>query len=176
MDNNPKTLLEIGKIVGTHGLRGDLKVRPLSGDPDLLLNVDHTFVRLASGEVQQYEIVRQTLHKKQILLRFKGVDSINQVEQLIGCQLELPEDELPELSDDEYYWAELEGVRVVDRQRGEIGRLVSIFTTAAHDTYVVDGPYGEVMIPAVHQFVVSVDFSEGTMQVDLPDGLIQDEQ
>jgi 16S rRNA processing protein RimM len=172
MDITPKTLLEIGKIVGTHGLRGDLKARSSSGDPGLLLEMDHLYVRCASGETCCRKVVRRVAHKGQALLRFEAFDSIDKVEQLVGCSLLVAADALPELGEGEHYWTDLEGMLVIDSARGELGRLSDIFTTAAHDTYVVDGLYGEVLIPAVQQFILSIDYEKRLMRVELPEGLV----
>jgi len=174
MDSRSEELLDIGKIVGTHGLRGDLKVRPHSGEPGVLLDADQVTLRLPTGEELTLEPIRQSLHKGQVLLRFKGYESIDQVTPLVGGQVLLPEDQLPELEADEYYWAELKGLQVVDQQRGMIGELHQMFTTAAHDTYVVTGPFGEVLIPAVAQFIQEIDLDARVIKVDLPDGLIPD--
>ena len=169
-------LLEIGKIVGTHGLRGDLKVRLNSGDPDLLMTLKQISLRLPTGEILTMDISRQVLHKGQVLLRLQGCDSINQVEQMVGSQVLLAEDLLPELDDDEYYWKQLDGLQVVDQKRGAIGQLQDLFNSTAHDTYVVRGRFGEILIPAVQQFILGIDLEERIMQVALPEGLIPDEQ
>lgn len=169
-------LLEIANVIGTHGLRGDLKVRLKSGNPDYLLTAKTVCLRLPTGEILNLEVSRQVLHKEQVLLRLRGYDSIEQAEQIVGSQVLLAEHLLPELKEDEYYWGQLEGLRVVDRERGEIGQLRGLLSTAAHDTYVVQGHLGEVLIPAVHQFVVKVDLKGGVMQVDLPAGLVPEEQ
>ena len=95
-----ESLLEIGNIVGTHGLRGDLKVRLKSGDPDLLMTLKQVTLRLPTGEILSVDISRQVLHKGQVLLRLQGYDSINRVEQMVGSQVLLAEDLLPELDDD----------------------------------------------------------------------------
>ncbi|MFK5927148.1 MAG: ribosome maturation factor RimM [Desulfuromusa sp.] len=171
-----ESLLEIGNVVGTHGLRGDLKIRLKSGDPDLLLTMKQICLRLPSGEVQNLDISRQVLHKGQILLRLQGYDSIDLAEPMVGSQVLMAEELLPPLSGDEYYWGQLEGLQVVDRDRGAIGQLQKMITTAAHDTYVVNGRLGEILIPAVHQFIVEVDLEARVMQVDLPEGLIPEEQ
>lgn len=171
-----ESLLEIGKIVGTHGLRGDLKVRLNSGDPDLLMTLKQISLRLPTGEILNLDISRQVLHKGQVLLRLQGCDSINQVEQMVGSQVLLAEHLLPELDDDEYYWNQLEGLQVVDQERGAIGQLQDLFNSTAHDTYVVRGRFGEILIPAVHQFILGIDLEERIMQVALPEGLIPDEQ
>lgn len=171
-----ESLLEIGNIVGTHGLRGDLKVRSKSGDPELLLTLKQICLRLPTGETLNVGINRQVLHKGQVLLRLQGYGSIDLAETIVGSQVLLEEHLLPDLSDGEFYWGQLEGLQVVDRERGKIGTLQQLITTAAHDTYVVKGRLGEILIPAVHQFVLKIDIEVGVMQVDLPDGLIPEEQ
>ncbi len=170
-----EALLEIANIVGTHGLRGDLKVRLTSGNPDFLMTTKQICLRLPNGETLNLDITRQVLHKGQVLLRLQGYESINLAEPLVGGQVLLAEHLLPDLSDDEYYWGQLEGLQVIDRRQGDIGRVKQLITTAAHDTYVVNGRFGEVLIPAVHQFVLEVNPEEGVIHVDLPDGLILEE-
>ncbi len=176
MDNRSESLLEIGKIIGTHGLRGDLKIRLHSGEPDILLATEQIFLHLPSGERLTAKPVRKTVHKGQVLLRLQDFESINLVEHMIGGQVLLPEDQLPELGDDEFYWTQLKGLQVVDQERGLIGTLQDMFTTAAHDTYVVKGEYGEVLIPAVTQFILEIDLQQQVVNVDLPEGLIPQEQ
>lgn len=172
MNNRSESLLDVGKIVGTHGLRGDLKVHLHSGDPDILLSTDQVILHLPSGEQLTAVPVRQTVHKGQVLLRLEGFETLNQVEQMVGGKVLLSEDQLPELEEDEFYWAQLKGLQVVDQQHGSIGKLHQMFTTAAHDTYVVTGDCGEIMIPAVAQFILEIDLEKRIMNVDLPDGLI----
>jgi 16S rRNA processing protein RimM len=171
-----EALLEIANIVGTHGLRGDLKVRPKSGNPDFLLTTQQICLRLATGETLNLDVIRQVLHKGQVLLRLRDYESIDLAEPLVGGQILLAEHLLPDLGDDEYYWGQLEGLQVVDRKQGDIGRVTHLITTAAHDTYVVNGRFGEVLIPAVLQFVLEVNPEEGVVHVDLPDGLIIEEE
>jgi len=171
-----ETLLEIANIIGTHGLRGDLKARSKSENPDFLMTTKQICLRLPTGEILNLNVSRQVLHKGQVLLRLQGYDSIDLAEQLVGSQILLAEHLLPDLNDDEYYWGQLEGLQVIDQDRGDIGQLQQLISTAAHDTYVVKGAFGEVLIPAVHQFVLNVDLEEGIMRVDLPEGLIPEEQ
>ncbi|SEA23837.1 16S rRNA processing protein RimM [Desulfuromusa kysingii] len=168
-------LLEIGAVVGTHGLRGDLKIHLNSGDPDLLMTLKQVFLRLPSGDLQRVAITRQVLHKGRVLLRLQGYESIDLAEPIVGSQVLLAEDSLPRLGDCEYYWGQLDGLQVVDQTRGEIGTLRDLLSTAAHDTYVVRGHLGEILIPAVRQFVLAVDLETGIMQVDLPDGLLPEQ-
>jgi len=175
MDSRSESLLEIGKIVGTHGLRGDLKIRLNSDGPEALLATEQVFLHLPSGERLTAKPVRQSVHKGQVLLRLQNYESINQVEHMVGGQVLLPEDQLPGLEEDEFYWSQLKGLQVIDQSRGPIGNLQQMFSTAAHDTYVVKGKYGEVLIPAVTQFIIEIDLQQQVMRVDLPEGLIPQE-
>ncbi len=167
-----ESLLELGKIVGTHGLRGDLKVRLNSGDPELLLTLNDINLCLPTGTTQQVVIDRRVLHKGQVLLRLQDYDSIDLVEPLVGSQVLIPESLLPELGADEYYWKQLDGLQVIDQQLGKIGHLKDLLTSAAHDTYVIRGSHGEILIPAVQQFILGIDLDERIMRVNLPDGLV----
>ena len=176
MKNETEALLDVGVVVGTHGLRGDIKVRLRSGDPELLQNIAQVHLALPRGDLLKLRIIRQAAHKNQILLRFAEYESINLVEPLVGGQLLLRQDQLPDLEDDEYYWSQLDGLQVVDVTRGELGSLVDLFSSSAHDIYVVRGEFGEVLIPAVKQFVQDIDLERRIMRVDLPDGLIQENQ
>ncbi len=171
-----ESLLEIGTIVGTHGLRGDLKIRLKSGDPDLLMTMKQVHLHLPTGETLDVDISRQVLHKGQVLLRLRGYDSINRVESMVGGHILINEELLPELGDDQYYWGDLKGLEVVDQEHGSIGQLQDLFASAAHDTYVIKGRFGEVLIPAVRQFILDIDLEGRVMQVALPEGLIPEQQ
>ncbi len=172
MSHAEESLVESGVIVGTHGLRGDLKVRPLSGDPAALLSAAEVFLRLPDGRLHRSEPLRQSLHKGVVLLRFAGFESLTAVEGFKGCRILIDRNLLPELDEGEFYWHQIEGARVVDRRYGEIGHIKSMFTTAAHDTWVVEGADAEVMVPVVARFVIDIDVEQKLIQVDLPDGLI----
>ncbi len=165
-------LLVFGVVTGTHGLRGDLKVRPHSGDSESLLDAQQLFLRRGEGAPVKHVPARIVLHKGNILLRLKGLENIEAVQSLVGCEVLMRYSDLPELVDDEFYWFELEGMTVVDKVRGELGTLEDMFSTAAHDVYVVRGPLGEILIPAVDEFVLDVDPEGGRMTVDLPEGLV----
>jgi len=174
MNDSRDDLLVFGVVTGTHGLRGDLKVRPQSGDSGSVLDAPVVFLRRGAGEPVEHKPVRIALHKGIVLLRLQGLEKIEAVESLVGSEVLMRYSDLPELVDDEYYWYELEGLTVFDQGRGEIGTLEDMFSTPAHDIYVVRGPLGEILIPAVDEFVLDVDLDRGRMTVDLPEGLVPD--
>ncbi len=162
----------LGTIVGTHGLKGDLKVRTLAADSEALAEAREIFLRAADGTLESFPLQRSMPYKGLWLLQLVGRGTLEAVQPLLGRELFLPLTALPELADDEFYWHQLEGLTVVDRRHGELGPVVDLFTTAAHDIYVVQGPFGEVLIPVVGAFVLRIDLEAGRIEVDLPDGLI----
>ncbi|MDY0268271.1 ribosome maturation factor RimM [Trichloromonas sp.] len=162
----------VGSVVGVHGLRGDLKVRPLTADSDALFSATRLLLVDRTGKELPVVPARVAPHKGIFLVRLRGLDGIDVVEGLVGREVRMRYDDLPELAGDEYYWHQLQGLRVVDRLRGELGRLDDLLATGAHDIYVVNGPFGEVLIPAVGPFVLAVDLDAGLMTVELPEGLV----
>ena len=167
-------LFPAGVVIGVHGLRGDLKVRPLSGDSTSLETVKEvTLQRAARRSLHQVE--KASRHKENLLIRLEGVTSVEGAEEFIGCEVLISRDALAALPEDEFYWFQLEGLRVDDRQQGDLGKVVEIFTTPAHDILVVRGPRGEILIPVVDAFILKIDEEAKVMHVDLPEGLVPED-
>lgn len=162
----------LGVVIGTHGLRGDLKVKSLSDGSESLLAARRMYLRPPGQEPVEYQPARVVAHKGGYLLRLVGHEHIDAAQALLGSEVLMPLDDLPALDETEHYWFELEGLQVIDRTRGDLGQLEDLFTTPAHDIYVVRGAFGEVLIPAVEAFVGRIDLDARIMEVDLPDGLV----
>ncbi len=165
-------LLEVGVVVGTHGLRGDLKIRPLPTGDLALPGARTVYIKDTKGHLARYQAVRSSLHKQNVLLRLAGLENLTSVEPLVGSSVWMAKSDLPELDDQHFYWFDLEGLEVVDLQLGMLGRVVGMFSTPAHDILEVDGPAGEILIPAVVPFMVKVDREHGQLHVNLPEGLV----
>jgi 16S rRNA processing protein RimM len=120
----------------------------------------------------RHEAVRASQHKQNFLVRLSGLESISAVEPLVGSSIWMARAELPKLDDEHFYWSDLEGLEVVDQQLGVLGRVSGMFTTPAHDILEVDGPAGEILIPAVVPFLVRVDRDRARLHVNLPEGLV----
>ncbi len=164
--------LIVGKVIGTHGLRGDLKIKPFSGISSVLLEAQRVlFQRKFETPISRLP-TRATFHKGTVLMHLSGLDHIDAAQAMVGCDVLMSPDEFPQLPEDEFYWFELEGIVVEDRTRGHLGILEDLLTTGAHDIYVVNGPFGEVLIPAVEEFVIRIDMENRRMTVDLPEGLV----
>lgn len=165
-------LIEFGTLIGVHGLRGDMKVKPFSPGPDALAHAREITLRDRSGNLSVFRVKRVSAHKGNALLQLDGIDSIEKAEALVGSVVMLQAADFPELAEGEYYWHQLQGLTVHDRRCGDIGILEGLFTTAAHDVYEVQGRFGEVLIPVVDAFILDVDLEGKRIQVDLPEGLI----
>ncbi|MEZ4600135.1 MAG: ribosome maturation factor RimM [Syntrophotaleaceae bacterium] len=173
MNRNGVEPVLLGVVIGTHGLRGDLKVRALSPDFNLLLDVKRVLLRQGSKPDAVCGVRRSTVHKGNlILLRLAEFETVEEAEWLNGAEVLAYREDLPAPVDGKRFWFQLQGLTAIDRQLGELGVLEDLFQTGAHDIYVVQGPYGEVMIPAVPQFIVEVDEEQGRILFDLPEGLV----
>lgn len=164
--------MELGTLAGAHGLRGDLKAHLLPTAELALTQGCDILLRHSSGQLQAYRIQRCTPHKQFFLVHFEQVDDIDAAASLVGQTLLMRRDKLPELSAGQFFWSDLEGLTVVDRRRGELGRIEEMFTTPAHDILVVRSSQGEVLIPAIAPFLCQVDSETAQLRVDLPDGLV----
>jgi 16S rRNA processing protein RimM len=167
-------LLILGVVIGTHGLRGDLKVRGRDKDIVLLSQIRQLVFLRGDETVRVCARGKADWHKGNIVLRLADSDDFNSVQSLIGCEVAVRREDVPALPDGEYYWHQLKGLTAVDRRLGVIGHLDDMFTTAAHDIYVIVGSYGEVLVPAVDVFLVEVDLEKRSVLFDLPEGLVQE--
>jgi 16S rRNA processing protein RimM len=172
MDVKLTDLLEVGVIIGTHGLRGDLKIRPLPTGGVALSGARTVYLRDSEGHLTRHEAVRTSRHQQNFLMRLSGLENIAVVQQLVGSSIWMIRAELPEPEHDHYYWSDLEGLEVVDQQLGVLGRICGMFTTPAHDILEVDGPTGEVLIPAITPFLIRIDRDRAQLHVNLPEGLV----
>jgi 16S rRNA processing protein RimM len=165
-------LIPIGKVLGTHGIRGQVRIIPYSGDSASITSLRTVLLRAPGGSYDSYELLRAIEHKKQVLVTLKGYDNINQVLSLVGREVFIRRDQFPRLPEGEYYWCDLIGL-VVQTDAGEIlGELVDIFETGSNDVYVVTSGAREILIPATEEVVLTVDLDAGRMIVHPPDGLL----
>jgi len=167
--------LLIGKIVGVHGLKGDLKVYSYS---ETLRAFDAglpIYIRTAAGQEQVHVIESAKPHKKVVLLSLKGVSTINGAESFVGADLFMEKERLPELEEDTYYWFDIIGLSVFLKDNTFIGNVTSVIPTGSNDVYVVKDPdknkTQEILIPAIESVVLDIDLKNGRMSVDLPEGL-----
>ena len=165
-------LLKVGVITTTHGVRGEVKVYPTTDGPERFLELD--YVLLDTGkELRKLEIKNVKFFKNLVILKFKGVDNINDIEKYKGRDLWIPREEGQELEEDEYYIADLLGMSVVLENGQEFGTLKDVMETGANDVYIIDSAeHGEVLLPAIKECILDVDLEKNVMTIHLMKGLI----
>ena len=167
---------QVGVITTTHGVRGEVKVFPTTDDPGRFEKLKNLTLRTPSGDILlQTEKVRY--FKQYVILKFKGIDNINDIEKYKGMPLFVDREHASPLSADEYYIPDLMGCRVYavdeDGRREEFGVLRDVMETGANDVYIVDSiRHGEVLLPAIHDCIKHVDVENGEIDVFLMEGLI----
>ncbi len=165
-------VLRLGVVTGTHGLRGELKLREEDPDFSVLLEHDELYLQKAGNPLVACRIVQRGSVRGNLLVKLAGYDSVEAVSGLVGAAVLVDAASLPKLPRGCHYWHQLRGLRAVDKKEGDLGTLDKVFSTAAHDIYVVNGRFGEVLIPVVDQFITEVNLATGCIHFDLPEGLV----
>ena len=165
-------LLKVGVITTTHGVRGEVKVFPTTDDAERFLELE--YVLLDTGrELRRLDIKNVRFFKNLVILKFDGIDNINDIEKYKGKDLWIPREEAQELDEDEYYIADLQGLNVVLEDGTEFGTLRDVMETGANDVYIIDSnEHGEVLLPAIKECILDVDLEKNTMTVHLMKGLL----
>lgn len=165
-------LIVLGKVSGTHGIKGDLKISCYSGEYDTLIGLRTLLLKGAKGDMLQVEMESAKVHCGKAVVKLKQFDSINDVSHLVSRELVIHRSQLPETEAGEYYWHDLIGLRVFLEDGSELGILSDIFATGSNDVYVVKGQEREYLIPALEEVVKGIDLAAGTMQVSPLEGLL----
>lgn len=165
-------LLRVGVITTTHGVRGEVKVFPTTDDAERFLDLDYVLLD-AGKELRRLDITNVKFFKNLVILKFDGIDNINDIEMYKGRDLLIPREEGQLLGEDEYYIADLIGMKVVLEDGTEFGTLKDVMETGANDVYVVDIKGGEeVLLPAIRDCILDVDLEENVMTIHLMKGLL----
>jgi len=176
MGQNPPSRVVLGRIVGAHGLRGGLRVRFFGDDATNLGRVPE--VELAArpdgGEAVRFDVTGiRPGRAGEVTLRLAGVRAREAAEELRGRLVLADPKHLARLPQGEHYWFELVGCEVVGRAGEEVGRVVEIWESAAHDLLVVETRGGRrVLLPAAAEFVTEIDAALGRIVVELIPGLL----
>lgn len=159
----------IGKVTGVHGLGGNLKVWSFAQSVDTFSSGRSVLLKSEEEAGTQYTILQASPHKKGILLFLEGVDTRELAEDLVGKEILIDRDQLPEPEEDTWYWQDLVGLDVFDHEKGFIGKITEIFPTGANDVLVVTDKTRETLVPMHRHFIGKIDIDAGTVEVTLPE-------
>ena len=165
-------LLQVGVITTTHGIRGEVKVYPTTDDVHRFEELES--VLLDTGkEYRELKIKSVKYFKQYAILKFKGIDNINDIEKYKGKSLFVTRENAQPLGEDEYYIADLIGMEVYLEDGSHFGTLKDVMETGANDVYIIKTEEGkEVLIPAIYECILDVDVEAGKMEIHLLDGLV----
>jgi 16S rRNA processing protein RimM len=164
-------VVALGEIVGTHGIAGWLKLNPYNFESPLLSTLSEAIL-IKDGTRSAVEVEAARPHRRQILLKLRGIDIIESARQWVGSTLAVPEKALETPAPGQYYHYQVIGLDVFDTSGVRIGTLKQIWSTPGSELYVVAGLDKEHLIPAVKEIIAKVDLEAGRIIVDLPAGLL----
>jgi 16S rRNA processing protein RimM len=168
-------LLNIGKIVNTHGIKGELKVWPQTDFPEVRFKAGSKLLMFPpeAGQPIIIEVVSSREQKKMYVLKLKGFDNINQVEKYKGWELKVSEAERVPLPEGEYYFRDILGCTVETEDGEQLGTITDILSPGANDIWVVKMPKGkELLLPVIDDVVLDVDIVSRKVKVHLMEGLL----
>lgn len=164
--------LQVGIISSTHGVRGEVKVFPTTDDVKRFKKLKEVIVDTGKEQVV-LEIEGVKFFKQFAILKFKGNNNIDDVMKYKGKSLFVTRENAVKLRKDEYFIADLIGLKVIDEEEKEIGTLRDVMETGANDVYVIDCVDGrELLLPAIRQCVLFVDLEAGFVKVHVLEGLL----
>jgi len=169
---DPEELIPVGKIIDTHGIKGQLKVHSYSGNADSLGSARSVTLKSPGGVLTEFALKGFKPNVGKFIISLAGHDDINQVLPLLGYEICLKRGQLPDLDEDEYYWSDLIGLSVVTEDGTLLGKIADIFETGSNDVYVVRGGEREHLIPAIADVIKEIDPAGGKVVIAPLDGLL----
>jgi len=168
-------LVNIGRIGGTHGYKGLLKVLSFTDYPQRFKQLKQVYVGQGNN-TRLMTVESVTACKGYFLFKFKEVDNKETARELNNHFIQVEERDIYPLPPGHYYHFQLIGLSVFDEKKGYLGILNEVLETGANDVYVIKSEqYGEILIPAIKQVIIKVDLSENKMLVNLLPGLLEDD-
>lgn len=166
-------LMDLGKVIDTHGLNGEIKVYPITHDVSNFLLLKKIYIL-----DREYSVKSVRFIKNLVAFTLHGINDINTAQGLIGNFISIERKEAPPLESDEYYMIDIIGCLVYD-DLGVIGNVIDIIETKSNDVYVIDGEKGiykqQILLPAIKSVILNIDMSLKKIHAVIPKGLLDDE-
>ena len=159
--------ITIGKILASWGNEGKLKVGIATDFPQRFAPSSKVYINRQPMVIDNTE-----WHKGKAIIKFSGIDSIENAQKLRGQLIEIHHTQLHPLPEGQYYHFQLIGLEVWTTQGGLLGSITEILSAPSNDTYIVSGAEGETLIPAIEDVIKSIDLTEGCLVIELIEGLL----
>lgn len=165
-------LYQVGAITQTHGIKGEVKVFPMTDDVSRFKNMKGLILDTGKERIT-LEVTSARPQKNLVILKFKEYDNINDVERFKGCGLYVTKENRVKCENDEYFIADLIDMAVVGDDGVTYGNVCDVITTGANDVYVVKTPENkEILFPAIKDCILDVDLEKGEILVHPMNGLL----
>jgi 16S rRNA processing protein RimM len=165
----------VGKIVNTHGIKGEVRVISRTDFAEERYRVGNKLYIFTSDKETPLEVIVRShrQHKQFDLLEFEGYSNVNEVEAFKGSILKVPKDQLGQLDEGEYYFHQIVGCKVISENDEEIGEIKEILTPGANDVWVVNGKNGkEILIPFIDDIVKEININDKVIKIEVMEGLL----
>ena len=164
--------LEIGQIVNTFGIKGMVKVKPFTDDNKRFDRLEKVYIK-NKEKLKEYQIEEVKYHKDMILIKFKGIDKVEDAELLRNSYLKVNRQEEPELEEGTYYIVDLIGLDVYSDEGKLLGKLDDVFNSGSCDIYVVKDELGkQLLLPAISDVIKEINLEEKKIVAHLLKGLV----
>ena len=159
------SFLEAGKIINTHGLRGEVRIQPWADSPSFLAGFRHLYI-----DGVQVEVLSARVHKSYVIALFKGVEDIDSAIRLKNKIVHISKNDV-NLEEGRYFVADIVGLRAVDAVTGEeLGTVSEVLSLPANNVYVIKGAR-EILVPAVPDFIIETNMAAGYIKLRLLEGM-----
>ena len=166
--------LKVGKIVNTHSLKGEVKVISSTDFEDQRFEKGtELLITRGNQVVKEVTVESYRTHKNNLLVKFVGIDSIEEAEKLKNLQIKIDSDNIGELEENEFYFHEIIGCEVFDENGKSLGEISEILTPGANDVWVIKSQNGkEILIPYIEDVVKKIDVENKKIDIEVMEGLI----
>lgn len=171
MSTGTEDYFRVGVIANTHGIRGEVKVYPTTQEPSRFQNMKEIILDTGK-EKKVLEVASARFFKNLVILKFKGINSINDIEQYKGMDLLVTRENAIPLEEGEYYIADIIGAKVITDTGEKFGELKDVLQTGANDVYVVEHEGREVLLPVIPDCVLERDLENKLVTVHIMEGLL----
>jgi 16S rRNA processing protein RimM len=168
---NEEKSVSVGRAIKSHGLGGELRIQPLTDFPARFEKLKSVIMEKPDGALLLFEVEGARIQGSAVILKLRGVDDRTSADSLRGAYVTVGMENIQNLDEGSYYIFELEGMEVYDSQNIRIGTVARVEEYPANAVLVIASDSEEILLPAVKEFIVSVDTVNRRLTVQLPEGL-----
>ncbi len=162
----------LGKLTKTHGLKGELAIWLDVDYPEEYDELDSVLLEV-KGELIPYFVEQIQIRTNKSIIKFEDIGTIEEAQKIVNCDIYLPNDNLPELDDNQFYYHEIIDFDVVDEQKGKLGKVTAVYTSDAQDLIAMAYQNAEILIPVSDEIVKTIDREKHELHTNLPEGLLE---